>query len=474
MAVLTRKFSEFPAGTLDEAVGLASNTNTRGPNGGGGSGISQTIVQPNNFNPGEWIRFDEATNLYVRAISTTPLNAEVIGVVISPFNAAQFTLQQAGYITAAQNVFAGPFTPGVPQYLSDTVAGGMMATDVTIDGEVSRPIFLPDGARSGWVLPYRGIIEGGGDEGTGGGTSTVTDSNVVTVNQIGHGLNAGQWIRIETPTVGPNQVQYVLAAATSLQNSQSVGVVIERIDANNFRYQFAGYVRTNLATNTTAPFQDVSLANLVPSTVYYLSTTPGFITSVDPGLTGGFSKPLFISEQTIGTVVANAGIILPQRPIGPTAPPPPSTPTLVATPSGSPFETTATGWVDTGICATITTANALQRVLILGSLNLASDGSSGVAYRVVRNGVPIDIGDAAGTRERAGGGSLGQPASLDSGISVFDAFYDTPGAAGIYTYCFQVNRGASSIVGVNRSTSNTDPDTSAFFRTASTILLWIV
>ena len=194
-----------------------------------------------------------------------------------------------------------------------------MANDVIIDGEVSRPVFLPDSDAGGWVLPYRGMIETGGDfDGGGGDGNNGGSTSIVTVSQDAHGLAPGEWVRVTTPQAGP-QVHYIKAIATSLQNSQAVGVVIEVINVNAFRLQFSGYVKTDVATSTIAPFQDEfpTLAPLVPSTVYYLSSTDdGAMTSVDPGLSaGGFSKPLYISEQTSLTVNVDAGYVLPQRPL---------------------------------------------------------------------------------------------------------------------------------------------------------------
>ena len=83
--VYTVKFSEFPAGTLDEAVGLAGGTNTRGPGGGGtgGAGVTKVIVQPNSFSLGQWLRFDEGSQLYVTALAVDKEQAEVVGVVVA-------------------------------------------------------------------------------------------------------------------------------------------------------------------------------------------------------------------------------------------------------------------------------------------------------------------------------------------------------------------------------------------------------
>lgn len=323
MTVLTRKFSEFVPEAVTSVVGLTNGANAIGPNSGGGGsgGVTQVIIQNNSFTVGQWVRFDEGTNLYVTALATTPQFAEVIGCVIavSPVLGpqTQFTLQQSGYVTLAQAVFP-ILIPGQPQFLSDTVAGGMMSTDTVIDGEISRPVFIPDKVNgtnsSGWVLPYRGVIDGGGPDTGSGGTTPTTDSNIVTVTQNGHPFNGGDWVRVDTPTVGPNQVHYVLAIADNLSDSQSVGLVIEKVDANTFKLQFAGYISGT--GPIFAPFQDAAAALLVPKTVYYLSSSAaGQLTSVDPGLSGGYSKPLYVSEQTIGTVNTNAGYILPQRPL---------------------------------------------------------------------------------------------------------------------------------------------------------------
>lgn len=322
--VLTRKFSEFPGGTLDVAVGLKSGANTQGPTGGGGGGaITVIIIQNNSFSIGQWVRFDQSGNLYETAIATTPENAEVIGVVIQA-TPTQFTLQQAGYVTIAQAVFP-VLIPGEPYFLSDTILGAMTNSDVIIDGEVSRPVFIPDKVSgsnsSGWVLPYRGIIIDGGTA-MGGGSPPNPTPDIITINQNAHGLNPGNWVRITTPQAGP-QVHYILADAMTLANAQVVGVVIQKINDDQFVLQFSAYIATD--GTVTAPFQDDAAAALTPSVVYYLSTIPGAITSTDPGGAGNISKPVYISEQTSGTVNVDAGYILPQRPLNLSSTPEPTT-----------------------------------------------------------------------------------------------------------------------------------------------------
>lgn len=306
--VFVRKFSQFIAGTLQEAVGLTSGANTIGPTSSGGA-VTQLILQNNHgLVKGNWARVN-SSGLYVKAQADTTQDAEVVGVVIDVLSIDSFILQQSGYISTAQAVFTG-LIPGNPYFLDPNVAGNMLDTDVIVDGQVSRPVFDADTTTSGWVLPYRGIIAGGGPD-TGEGPAP--DSNLVPVTQTAHGFSIGNWLRVSTPSGG--QVVYVLANADTFADSQCVGVVVNVLNANQFVLQFAGY-------NQGSVTQDSSMAVLVPSTVYYLSTTAGAITSIDPinTTTGAVSKPLFISEQTTGTVTVNAGYILPQRPIGGASP----------------------------------------------------------------------------------------------------------------------------------------------------------
>lgn len=464
--VFTRKFSQFIPVPVDDIVGLTNGSNSISANSGGGAGsLTRTIVQPlNGLNPGEWVTVNLA-GLYVLAQADSAQDAEVAGVVISidpPSNS--FVVQQAGSL---DNVFVG-LIPGTPYFLDPTIPGNMVPMDVTDGNLISRPVFYADTPTGGWVLPYRGFIASGAGPSSGGGTGGDTTSRVPVV-QNGHGLIVGDIIRIETPAGG--QVQYVLAQANTFGNSLAVGFVVQIIDANNFVYQTSGYILQS--ATITPPLVDDLGAPLIAKNLYYLSdTVAGRMTNVEPA-SPNYSRPMYIPEQTIATTGVNAGIILEERSLLQGAAPPPPTPTIVQTTSGAPIDITASGWVDTGICATITTTSALQRVMVMGNLNLASDGANGVAFRVARNGTPIDIGNAAGTRTRASGNSFGTPAQLDSGIGLGEFYLDSPAAAGVYTYCFEVFRGNSSQVSVNKS-AFADANATNFIRTSSSILLWIV
>lgn len=316
----TKKFSQFngpdPIQGTDIVVGLRNGDNWQftGVGSGGSGGVTQVITQPGHtFAKGNWLRFDEGSALYALALADTTQNAEVIGVVIeSNIPVGTFTLQQAGYITSAQAVFTG-LTAGVPQFLSTSSLGGMQPNDVTLDGQISRPVFLPDGADKGWVLPYRGIItDGGPNTGTSSPTPSGSDSNVITVTQNIHGFAVGDVLYVIAPVAG--QATYALAQANSFATSQAVGIVIEVLNANQFMLQFAGY---NLQTGGVGGITvDDMGVPLNASTVYYLSANfAGKVTSTNPTAIGTFSRPMFISERTVADGGVYSGWILPQRPL---------------------------------------------------------------------------------------------------------------------------------------------------------------
>lgn len=298
------KFSQFPNGVLDTAVGLAAGANAKGASMAGG-GVIEVLPMP--VVPivlGEWVRVN-GNNSYTGAQGDNAVDGEVIGICIA-VSAATFTLQQSGYISTAQAIpgITG-LIAGSSYFISTTTAGMMSALDATQNGQISRPVFVADSPTSGWVVPYRGLIVGGAAP-IG---QNVNDSNIEVVNQNGHGFIQGNVVRVATANVAAAPVQYALAQANSLANSQVAGVVISVQSANEFTLQFGGY-------NTGAITVDQTLAPIIPSTVYYLSpTVPGFLTSVNPTGTGTISKPVYLSEQGIINQGVNAGYILPQRPL---------------------------------------------------------------------------------------------------------------------------------------------------------------
>lgn len=264
--------------------------------GGGAGSTTQTFTQPGHgLVVGDWVRVNTA-GLYVKAQADNAIDGEVLGVIVTA-TVNTFTIQQSGYITTAQNVFAG-LVEGNAYFLDTTTPGAMSINDAVINGQISRPVFVADTATSGWVVPYRGLIVGGAQPNAGGGSTT--NPNIVDIIQAGHGLNVGDYVRLD------GSIIYVRALADTIAHAQVVGIVIEVVSPNEFILQTAGY---NVGANTSD-----GLGNpLTAATIYYLSATvPGKLVSPAPV---GVTKPLYASEQAFNVTGINAGYIFEQRPL---------------------------------------------------------------------------------------------------------------------------------------------------------------
>lgn len=135
------------------------------------------------------------------------------------------------------------------------------------------------------------------------------------------------------------------------------------------------------------------------------------------------------------------------------------------------FSTTSTSWVDlTGFSVNITPTSASSKIMIFCDLRMSgTDYRGGCAFRLVRNGTVIDIGDAASTRIQATGGWEDLPSSGTYMVYSQPAmFLDSPSSTSVVTYKVQVilsdNFGA---LVVNRT--GNDVDSIAYLRTASNL-----
>lgn len=306
--VQTKKFSQFngPDDLQDGdiIVGLRNGDNHQfnasGLSGAGGA-VTVVIDQDNHgFAKGDWVYID-GTSTFIKALATTPVLAEIAGVVIKGKEADlnKFTLQVVGYI--GPGVFTG-LTPGGVYFLSDQDQGLMTLNEPVINGEVSLPLFIAYTADSGFVRQSRGVIIGGMPPiGDGSGSTSPSLHTITQPNPPGPVLSKGQIVRINSSGI------YVPADATSLTNAQAVGVVTEVLPNDQYVIQTEGY-------NAGAITQDDQGNPLVPGTAYYLSTDTGIgglVTSVPPSGIGQAVKPIFICEQGGGSP---AGYILPQFP----------------------------------------------------------------------------------------------------------------------------------------------------------------
>ncbi len=287
MAKKTRKFSEFVVGNNivvgDETVGLRNQANTIFDGTSAGGNITHTVTQNNHgFVIGDWLRYDGAA--YVKAQANTSGNAESIGMVTAK-TTNTFTLTEAGWTDVLGAAVYAPLTAGSVYFLSHTTSGEASLTEPSGINEVSKPVLIATGTDEGWIMPYRGEILNGGVSPTAG----TGDGPTLTVNQVGHGFIAGTVIRVS----GVNQ--YTKALSDSFANTNAIGVVVEKIDNDNFVVQSNGYT--------------TKLSGLVQNTLYYLSdSTLGGVTAIKPTDYNSFDKPILYATDT-----GNAWI-LEQRP----------------------------------------------------------------------------------------------------------------------------------------------------------------
>jgi hypothetical protein len=459
--LFTRKFSQFVAQNVAEPVGLTGGANSIGPSGGGGASITYTFTQATVVVPalylGAAVRVDEATGLWMCTLATTALGAEFYGFIIG-IAGNTYTVQFAGEVPAGTPFLTG-LIAGTPYYLSDTIAGGISAIPPAVVGEVNLPVLWAMDNGNSVIKMSRGFVEGsGGGEGGGGGGMP---NNVANVTQNGNTFALGDVLYLLS-----DQTFALANAYESFAASQAEWMVTAIVTPNSvFTIQQGGQVKGLVTTDDMG-------ANIQSGPFYYVSPIvgkEGKLTMIEPTGNNQFSKPFYVQQ----VLSSSTGWLLDQRPLPASgSPPPPPTPILVDTSFTSTFTTTATGWVNTGICATITTNSNTQNVLLFSQLNLASDGSNGVAFKIQRNGIDIDIGNVAGSRTQAGGVTHGQILGVDSGIALFDVFLDSPGAAGLYTYCILVNRGASSIANINMGWQDSS-NTSSYFRSTTNLLLML-
>lgn len=289
----------FVAETVDSGwvvcLNIGNIIGSPGPIGNGANTEGSPSIRVHNqagntFNIGDWV-YVSADNTYSEADASSLATAQAVGVVTQAGD-PDFTIQFSGWnantVTSAVDDAGNPIALAATTvyYLSDQVAGAITPTKPTSLTSAVKPVFISESIANGtgWVLPQIPLevtdTEGG-------------ESSIQTIEQIGHGLNERQWVRID------GAGNYVLAQADTLTNADAVGVVIRRIDDDNFILQQSGF--TDAATWT---------GNLVAGQKYWLDpATPGGTVTVEPTGVGQISKPL------LDAVDANRGWIKEQRPI---------------------------------------------------------------------------------------------------------------------------------------------------------------
>jgi len=117
--------------------------------------ISQTA---HGFTVGDVLRWNTATNTYVKAQGDTAVNAEVVGVVNAREDANSFQLTYSGYIEVP--AVSGASYPVL--FLSGSTAGELSATPPSFIGSVVKPVLTRSTNGSGHiVVNYLGTQIGG-------------------------------------------------------------------------------------------------------------------------------------------------------------------------------------------------------------------------------------------------------------------------------------------------------------------------
>lgn len=277
----TIKVSQFPTATNarpgDIVTGLRNgvNTNFNLNSGASGAGVSKIVSQNSHgFTKGQAVRLNAGT--YTLALADSATNAEALGLVTEIQDPNTFTFQQVGPVTDLDDPAFTGFPPGLVYFLSPTNPGELTTTEPSTDGEVSKPMFVSgtDGT-SGTILSMRGQVIAGAPP-----TQQEEIENILVreVTQVGHGLLVSNWVRM-------NGANYVKATATSLDDSQVVGLVTS-VNGNVFTVQSAGFIAG-------------IFAGLTPGGAYYLSvSTAGGMTLTEPTTIGEWSKPVFVATSS--------------------------------------------------------------------------------------------------------------------------------------------------------------------------------
>lgn len=117
-------------------------------------------------------------------------------------------------------------------------------------------------------------------------------ANRKRVNQTNHGLSFG------TPVYVNASGNYAPALSTSISVAEVVGVVSDRIDANNFELTFSGEIHGNFSNSLLS-----GASTLGTGGVYYLSNSAGKLSPSPSTAPGTVHKAVFIATGSSSAVV---------------------------------------------------------------------------------------------------------------------------------------------------------------------------
>lgn len=123
--------------------------------GGGGSGgmITEFTQSGHGFVVGDVLRHNGT--IFVKAQADSVANAEAIGIVTEVVSSSNFKLQAGGYTDKLTGL-----TPASVYFLSDVTVGLLTLTEPTLEGTVSKPLYVAMTAGTGYIFNWRGLENG--------------------------------------------------------------------------------------------------------------------------------------------------------------------------------------------------------------------------------------------------------------------------------------------------------------------------
>jgi len=121
------------------------------------------------------------------------------------------------------------------------------------------------------------------------------------------------------------------------------------------------------------------------------------------------------------------------------------------------FTLSTATWTDvTGMSVTLSAlSNSANKVVVTISLGMCTPVTGTCILRVLRDSTPINIGDAAGSRNRATA-QVTPPTSADASRAISFTAVDAPGDTSVHTYKLQMAMQSGYTGYINRSGNDTD------------------
>ena len=142
---------------------------------------------------------------YTKAIATTAIEAEVVGVVGAVIDADNFELTLVGEVSGLSGL-----TPGEVYFLSDATAGLLTTTEPTTIGNISIPIAIAKSSTALYVDIKRGLVVGSANARTQIGLANNATTNVQSVSSYDAGELTG-WVIINN-SVSANTKRFYVSA----------------------------------------------------------------------------------------------------------------------------------------------------------------------------------------------------------------------------------------------------------------------